>query len=285
MNIDSWIIHSLILNQEQSTRARYTFEDNYFLHVFIMAVVVLNDILWIRDETEEMVTRIRTYRTFLLYGESRNYIDHSRCDVLKCALLKLYPETIPFVWHVETAKSTDCERAINQQSCNQRAYVTICVPRVYRLDGLTRRTPWDFNKRNRRRLSERPKGGRNLRAVIAGETAWGQCCNCSCSCNFIETTTRVQTERWARLKVVWSRRGLRATASTMRTVVVMEGKDERRGRQDLWRTVKSPLHSGPRPMGRMSRARSCRPDLRRIIIPHNYSVDARVRERREIKSA
>ncbi|TGZ38164.1 hypothetical protein DBV15_07182 [Temnothorax longispinosus] len=44
--------------------------------------------------------------------ESRNYIDRSRCDVLKCALLKLY---LPFVWHVETAKSTDCERAINQR--------------------------------------------------------------------------------------------------------------------------------------------------------------------------
>jgi len=65
------------------------------------------------------------------------------------------------------SKRADCERAINRPPCNQPAYLTIRVPCIYRLDGLTRRTSRDFNKRNRWGLSKRPAAGEDCGA--AGE--------------------------------------------------------------------------------------------------------------------
>lgn len=133
-------------------------------------IITLNMLIVIRKNfmNQGQKSEVKCYmcmQNICLRDESRNYIDRSHCDVLKCALQKLYPSG--------RSKSTDCERAINQQSCNQRAYVTICVPRVYRLDGLTRRTSRDFNKRNRRRLSERPGGQKSTSSHSSGEIARG----------------------------------------------------------------------------------------------------------------
>lgn len=102
------------------------------------------------------------------------------------------------------SKRTDYEHAINRPPCNQLAYLTIRVPCIYRLDGLTRRTSQDFNKRNRWGLSKRPRvwggedcgGGRGGKIYERsyGETAWeswreeSRCC--SCNGNFTETTSR-----------------------------------------------------------------------------------------------
>lgn len=82
--------------------------------------------------------------------------------MLKRELLKLHPSGR----HVETSRLR--EPAINRPPCNQHAYLTIRVPCIYRLDGLTRRTSRDFNKRNRWGLSKRPREYDRRRGRIAG---------------------------------------------------------------------------------------------------------------------
>lgn len=121
-----------------------------------------------------------------------------------------------------------------------------------------------------------------------GETSARGCCNRRCSCNFGETTAR---------------RSSNGTVSSFRksyeVVDVFEHRDdvndgngggdgdEEEGKAKPSANLENLPHFGSRPV----RWAVCHavvhaaPDPRWIIIPHNYSVDARVRERREIKSA
>lgn len=205
------------------------------------------------------------------------------------------------------SKRADCESAINRPPCNQHAYLTIRVPCIYRLDGLTRRTSRDFNKRNRWGLSKRPRvrpaagedcgvkgevkstrGHTERRLETAGAAV--------ATITFAETTSRRSSNGTvspfeSHTKESTSSSGIATTmTSTRMRGETMTGTIAKAGSCLLGENRKILLASVPPAVG-FRRAASSRvsvfraADPRRIIIPRNYSADARVRERREIKSA